>query len=189
MGYMCLPELKGEQLHYDPDTTGNSSAPKFSVMAGTSLWLGGEINRDNFIYQSARSVDAMAGIHMLPAWNAGLQLNVVVEHEVVFINPGLYTEFLARPEGNSMYFGFSGGIVFPELRSNAAAGYNKTNGWYMQPGLGYRISLCPCGIYGRLGFKLQHQKTAYLYDHAFLGQVEALSDRSYLVFSVAIGGR
>lgn len=158
---------------------------KLGIELGAGLYIGGEINRDNFIFDNGYAFSLSPLYRITDKWRAGGTVNYLNTENYRLLSGGLLTRFYTRTDGDSFFLEFSGGYADAWNHNHAAVNYTMEGGWFMSPGIGYQVLLAP-NVRGNLSFLLMHQRMQYIFDHAIIGVVRSSAALDFLVIRCGI---
>lgn len=172
---------------YFADSLANTEPPtrKLGIEFAAGLYIGGEINRDNFIFDNGYEFSLRPLYQITEKWRAGLTAGLLSTEHYRLLSGGLLTRFYTRSDGDSFFLEFSGGYADAWNHNHSAVGYTMEGGWFMSPGIGYQVLLAP-NIRGNLSFLLMHQRMQYIFDHTVIGEVKSSAALDFLVFRCGI---
>jgi len=179
--------LLGFALMTDSAHAGDTipSTRKLGFELATGLYIGGEINRDNFIFDHGFGFSISPLYQFTGNWRAGLTTGLIYTDHYNLLSAGLMTRFYTRSDATSFFLEFSGGYSDAWKPESNASNYRITGGWFMQPGIGYQVLLSR-NLRGNLSFHMMHQSIDFVFDHPVSGHITSGASLDFLIFRAGL---
>ncbi|TVR80999.1 MAG: hypothetical protein EA412_04045 [Chitinophagaceae bacterium] len=160
------------------------SPGQFTLSVNGALLLGGEINRDNFIFKSGYS------FFIQPAYEYSnfsifLHTGVFLLEDEGFLPIGAGLRYYTGNKPSGFHFSFSAGFADAWLRDRTNERYSLDGRWFAMPGFGYRLLISE-NLKGIFGLNVLHQNAVLRFEHPQSESISSVINFTFLKFSLGV---